>query len=196
MVEMLKHPGHFTSIKYVSGDWTSRLSLCVCISCSSEGLSRSMVSWWMEEVGFVSSVYADKTVSKSKANMWSWVVILKHSHRWFYQDWQKLDLVKMCTAYYRYRYWLVTFTEKTHQLIWVLTVIVFYDRKRWTRKGEKIGSFNLYGIFVGLDRSQFAWKGVVKSERINFHALSENNGFYERIKSKPQPRLSHRKAVT
>jgi hypothetical protein len=169
MVEMLKHPGHFTSIKYVSGDWTSRLSLCVCFSCASEGLSRSMVSWWMEGVGFVSRVYVDKTVFKSKANMGSWVVILKHSHRWFYQDYNNFDLVKMCTAYYRYRSWLILFifTEKIHQLIWVLTVIVFYDRKRWKRKGEKNGSFNLYGSSSDLtavnlpERKQFLWANTV-----------------------------------
>lgn len=42
---MLKQPVHFTSMKKLLGDWTSLLSLCLVLSSSAGGLSRSISLW-------------------------------------------------------------------------------------------------------------------------------------------------------
>lgn len=41
-VVMLKHPGHFTSMKNELGDCTNRFSLCWLLSASADGCSRSI----------------------------------------------------------------------------------------------------------------------------------------------------------
>ena len=42
MAYIWKQPWHFTSMKKLLGDWTSRLVLCFCFSRSAGGCSRSM----------------------------------------------------------------------------------------------------------------------------------------------------------